>query len=219
MGKHLLTRLSLLAILAALGLLAGCESDTVAPDEQLSAPDNQDVAGQSGTMASAMTGIFLRIWDPQNAKDNGEYEFTWTTGPVVGTVYSEFRTAEGGDLVDHDEAAWVRVYTADGGPLAVTVFDGAIPWLFGFDIGADIDQAGGTATLDGGGTLVVDDHFAGFTFIGVLVESGEDYPAAGVMEFTSAGITATVTYDGDSLVTVTSGGESWIVDLGDGAVE
>lgn len=217
MIKHLL---SLLSLLALVGLLTGCESDAIAPDEQLSALDNDDVAAQSGTMASAMTGVFLRIWNPQSSeKDNGEYAFTWTTGDILGTVYSEFRTAEGGDLVDHDQAAWVRVYTADGAPLTIAVFEGAIPWLFGFDVAADIDQAGGAATLDGGGTLVVDEYLAEFTFIGVVVENGEDYPAAGVMEFTNDGVTATVTYDGDNLVTVTSGGESWIVDLEDGAVQ
>jgi hypothetical protein len=210
--------LSLLALFALLGLLAGCESDTVAPDEELSALDNDDVATQSGTMARAMTEVLLRIWIPQNTKTIGEYSFTWTSGPVLGTVHSEFRTAEDGDLVGHDEAAWVRVYTAEAAPLALTLFDGAIPWLLGFDITADIDQAAGTATTDGGGTLVVDEYFADFTITGVVVESGGDYPAAGEMSFINDGVTATITFDGDSLATITSGGETWTVDLADGTV-
>ncbi|MBD3221316.1 hypothetical protein GF314_08725 [bacterium] len=216
MHKHLLT---LIALLALGVLLAGCESDSTAPDEDLPGLNNEDVATQSGAMASAMTEVFPRIWNPQSSgKDNGEYEFTWVTGPVIGSVYSEFRTAEGGDLVDYDQAAWGRVYTEDGAPLAITLVDGGIPWLLGFDITADIDQGGGTATANGGGSLVVGDYMAEFTIIGVVVESDGDYPAAGVIEFTNEGVTATVTFDGDNMVTVTSGGETWTVDLEDGTI-
>ena len=142
-------------------------------------------------MASAMTEVFPRIWNPQSAgKDNGEYEFTWTTGSVIGTVYSEFRTAEGGDLIDYDQAAWGRVYTEDGAPLAITLVDGGIPWLLAFDIEADIDQAGGTrrppmatASLDGRRLHGrVHDHRTWSSR-----RAYGDYPAAGVIELHQRG--------------------------------
>ncbi len=70
---------------------------------------------------------------------------------------------------------------------------------------------------DVGGTWFLSD-IADFTLVGVVVEDGDDYPAAGVMLFTNEGVTATVTFDGDNLVTVSSGGESWTLNLDTGEI-
>lgn len=213
MRKYLLF---LIALLCSSLLLTGCESDSTAPDDELPALDNQDVAGQSGAMASSMMRVLPRIWDPAAGKDNGEYEYTFTTGPVQGTVYSEFRDGEGGDLVDYDVASWALVRTED--PLQITLLDGGIPWLLGFTITADIDQAADTATATGVGTLVVGDYTASFTLDAVVVRDGDDYPASGSITFINEGITAVVTFDGDDIVTVTVGEDSWSVDLDDGSL-
>jgi len=213
MRKYLLF---LIALLCASLLLTGCESDSTAPDDELPALESEDVAGQSGAMATAMMSVLPRIWDPAAGKALGEYEYTFTSGPVMGTVYSQFRDGEGGDLVGYDVATWALVNTQD--PLAITLIEGGIAWLLGFTITADIDQAADTATATGVGTLVVGDYNASFTLDAVVVQDGDDYPASGSITFINEGITAVVTFDGDNMVTVTVGEDSWTVDLDDGSI-
>ncbi|MEZ4389139.1 MAG: hypothetical protein R3D98_16460 [Candidatus Krumholzibacteriia bacterium] len=206
-----------LIVLLGLGMmLAGCGSDSTAPDDQLPAPTAEDVATQSGAMASTMMRALPRIWDPTTTKDNGEYTYTFTSGPVLGTIMSEFRDAEGGSLVDYDVAAWCRIFTGD--PLAVTLVDGGVAWQLGFNLTADINQGADTATAAGGGSLVVGDYTATFTLAAVVVHQGDDYPASGTITFVNEGITATVTFDGDAMVTVTVGDDSWTIDLDDGSI-
>jgi len=206
-----------IVLLTAGLLLTGCESDSTAPEDELPVLSDEDVATQSGAMAASMTQVFPRIWEPASGKDNGEYEYTFPGGSAVqGTVYSEFRDVEGGDLVDYDVAGWALVLTED--PLSITLLDGGIPWLLGFTITADIDQAADEATATGVGTLVVGDYNAAFTLDAVVVEDGDDYPASGSITFINEGITAVVTFDGDNLVTVTVGEDSWTVDLDDGSI-
>jgi len=213
MRKELIT---LLALMALSLLLVGCESDSTAPDEELPPLEPQDVATQSGAMATSMMQALPRIWDPTTNKDVGEYQYTFAGGFVAGTVYSEFRDTEGGNLVDHGVAGWARIYTDD--PLIVTLFADGIPWLLAFDIEADINQATDQATANGGGSLTVGDYLATFTLTDVVVAQGVDYPTSGTISFTSGGITATVTFTGGGNATVTVGGDSWIIDLDDGSI-
>jgi hypothetical protein len=213
MRKHLFF---IIALLATSLLLTGCESDSTAPDDDLPALTAEDVATQSGYLASAMVEVFPRIWNPENAKDNGEYEWTFAEAGISGTVFSQFRDGPGGDLVDYDVATWGRVFTTD--PLAITLVDPELPWLLGFDITADIDQDEDTAVAEGSGSLVVGDYTAEFTIIGVVIEDGDQYPAAGIINFETEDVLAVVTFDGDNMVTVSSGGETWTLNLDDGTI-
>lgn len=213
MRKYLIT---LFALLAMGLMLTGCESDSTAPDDDLPDLTADDVATQSGAMATSMMRALPRIWDPTTNKANGEYSYTFVTGPVVGTIFSEFRDAAGGDLVDYDVAGWARVFTDE--PLAVTLVNGGIPWLLAFDITADIDQQAGSASAAGGGSLVVGDYTATFTLTAVVMQDGASYPASGTITFVNEGISATVTFDGDSTAMVTVGDDSWTVDLDDGSI-
>jgi len=207
----------LIIVLLTMGLLlTGCDSDSTAPNDELPALSNQDVASQGGNMAAAMMSVLPRIWDPQTSKDNGEYSYTFGPGPVQGTVLSEFRDVEGGDLVDYDVAGWALVRTAD--PLAITLIEGGIPWMLGFTITAIIDQEADTATAAGVGNLVVGDYTANFTLDAVVVQDGDDYPASGTITYVNAGISADITFDGDNTATVTVGEDSWTLNLADGTI-
>ncbi len=214
MRKYLLS----LIVLLSLGLLlTGCESDSTAPNDDLPALSSEDVANQSGAMAAAMTQVLPRIWNPQNTKDNGEYEYTFASGPVDGhrlLRVPRCRRRRPGGLRRGRLGPHVHHRCA----LNITLIDGGIPWLLGFNLTADINQATDTATAAGSGTLVVGDYSATFTLAGVVVQQGEDYPAAGIITFVNEGITAIVTFDGDDMVTVTVGDESWTIDLDDGSL-
>jgi hypothetical protein len=209
-------RLLFLALLALGALLIGCESDSTAPDEDLPALESGDVATQSGAMATSMTRVLPRIWSPGVGKAVGEYSYTFVSGPVLGTVFSEFRTEEGGELVGYDVAGWCRVFTDE--PLAITLVEGGIPWLLDFSVTADIDQQQDQATASGGGTLTVGAYVADFTLDAVVVRDGDSYPASGSITFVNEGVTATVAFDGDATAVITVGDESWVVDLDDASV-
>ena len=213
MRKELITLFVLMTLSL---LLVGCESDSTAPNEDLPPLESQDVATQSGAMATSMMQALPRIWDPTTNKAIGEYQYSFFGGFVTGTVFSEFRDTEGGNLVDHGVAGWARIYTED--PLVVTLFDDGIPWLLGFDIEADIDQALDQAIANGSGSLTVGDYLATFTVSDVVVAQGSDYPTSGTISFTSGGITATVTFNGSGNAAVTVGDDSWIIDLDNGSI-
>lgn len=209
--------------LAAAWCLGGCSSDTTAPNDPVPSLTNRQVAGQSGFFAVALVQVAPVSLNYTGSKiaAEGEYEFMFAEGdPVQGTVNLQFRLGGAdGDLVEFGAADWARAYTAAGSPLAVTVVEGTEPWLLPFNLVSEIDRTPNpdTATVSGEGTLVMGSYSAAWTLEGFVVAAGESsMPAAGTLTFTTQGKTATVTFDGDHLATVTIGDATYTLNLNNG---
>jgi hypothetical protein len=210
----------LLAVLA--WSLAGCSSDTTAPSDNLPPLEKSDVAAQSGFLAVAMVDIAPLGLAYSEAKTQkvGDYTYTFAPGdPVQGTVNLQFRLGgPDGEPVSYDEADWARAFTAAGEPVTVELVEGGVPWQLSFNLLSDIDRENDTATVNGGGTLVVGNYTATWTVDGLVVFSDDTttWPAQGTLTFTNSGITAVVTFDGDHTATVEVDGEVYTLDLNTG---
>ncbi len=217
---YLLTALVLM--LGASFWLTGCESDSVAPHDQLPALNSEDVAYQAAAVGAAASRVLPQIVD-FSGTDKTEYTYTFPSegSQVTGSVYFDFRNggAEGASA-DYDVATWCRMNTATDAPLIFAVGAGGSVEL-DFNIFADIVQATHTATLlDGSvGTFTGGDYIATFAFDGVVVTAGDDYPSGGTMTFVSGGHVLVVTYDGDETATISLDDvETWIVNLETGEI-
>jgi len=206
----------LMLILAAGWLLGGCSSDETAPNDPLPELTDEDVAGQSRFMALAMAEIApiaLEFGGKADASD-GRYSYTFTDDEIQGTVQLLFE--QDNEPSGYNVADYARAWTADGLPLELFPISGGIAWLLAFTLESDIDQEAGTAMIDGNGTLTVGSYAPTWIVTGFAVEEDGDWPTAGVITFTNEGITATVTFDGDSTATVTVGGLTWTLNLENG---
>jgi len=217
---YLLTVLALM--LGASLWLTGCESDPVAPHDQLPALNSEDVAYQAAAVGAAASRVLPQIVD-FSGTDKTEYTYTFPTegSQVNGSVYFDFRNGgPDGASADYDVATWCRMFTETDAPLVFAVGAGGTVEL-DFNIFADIVQATHTATLLAGsvGTFTGGDYVATFAFDGVVVTAGENYPSGGAMTFVSGGYELVVTFDGDNTATISLDGEdTWIVNLEDGTV-
>lgn len=208
----------LLPLLAGALLLAGCESDPVAPQDDPPALSAGDVANQAGWVATAAQMIAPQAVEFAGKGDKDVYTETFT-GDVNGTITLDF--SAGGAPAAWDVADYVEITTPEGAPLIISVgiegVEGTI--LLGLDLMADIDRTADPdeATVGGGGTMVSGPYAASFTFESLVVVAG-GYPASGTMTFLSGGFTATVTFDGDNTATIAiAGGPSFSVNLDTGA--
>lgn len=219
MRKNLILTM-LLAVLA--WSLAGCSSDSTAPSDSLPDLDKSDVAAQSGFLAVALVDVapLGLTYSELKARTDGNYIYTFAPGdPVQGTVNLQFRLGgPDGDLVAYDLADWARAYTAAGEPVTVHLVEGGVPWQLDFDLLSDIDRENDTATVNGGGTLVVGNYTATWNVAGLVVfsEDTSNWPADGTLTFTNEGITAVVTFDGDHTATVDVDGDIYTLDLNTG---
>jgi hypothetical protein len=214
----------LMLMLTAAWFLGGCSSDSTAPNDDLPPLSNEDIAGQAGFLAVALVQIAPLSVDYDGAKSpaQGEYTYTFAPGdPVQGTVNLEFRDGgPSGDLAHYADADWSRAYTSSGAPLSVEVIEGAVPWVLSFNLTSDIDRQNDTATVNGSGLLIVGSYLATWSLDALVVYSGETttWPGSGTMTFTADGRTATVTFDGDHTATIEIDGETYILDLENGAL-
>jgi len=217
-----LTLLAVLALMLGLGLfMTGCESDSVAPNEEPPTLSDDEVAGQAAAMASAAAQVLPQIveYSPTN-KDLYSYDFSGQNA-VTGTVWFDFRTGGAdGTSATYSTGDYCHMYTADGEAIVFEVGVGGEIEVT-VSVMASIVQATDTATLLEGsaGTFTAGAYNATFSFAGVVVTAGQNYPSGGTMTFVSGGRTLTVTFDGDNTAVVTlEGGGSWVLDLDDGSV-
>ena len=216
-----ITLLAVLALMLGLGLfVAGCESDSVAPNDEAPALSDEEVAGQAAAMASAAAQVLPQIveYSPTN-KDVYSYSFGGEPD-VTGTVWFDFRTGGAdGTPATYTAGDWCHMYTADGEAITFAVGIGG-EVLVTVDVMASIVQATDTATLLGSstGTFTAGVYHALFRFDDVVVTAGQNYPSGGTMTFVSGARVLTVTFDGDNTAVVTlEGGGSWVLDLDDGS--
>ena len=206
----------LMLLLTAGWLVGGCSSDETAPNDPLPELTDADVALQSSFMALAMMEmgpVALEFGGKADASD-GRYSYTFTDAEIQGTVQLLFEqeSAPSG----YDVADYARAWTDDGRPVELYPLVGGVAWLLDFTLESDIDQAAGTAVVNGSGTLTAGDYEPTWTVVDLAVAVSGDWPDDGVVTFTNEGITATVTFNGDSTATVTVGGLSWTLNLDNG---
>ena len=210
--RNLLT--IILLLLAAGWLLGGCESDETAPNDPLPELSDEDVATQSTIVAMAMTELGPIAFDFNPGKadaSDGRYQYEFFDDEIQGTVQLYFETD--GAPSSYDGADYAEAWTEDGAPLNLYPIPDSIAWLLAFNLESDINQGAGTAVIEGGGTLVIGNYEAAWTVAGFAIQDGGNWPAAGVVTFTNEGITAVVTFDGDSTATVAIGELTWTLDL------
>ncbi len=214
------TTLTLLLMLLAMGwLLTGCESDSTAPDDPLPPVTAEDVAGQSGYLATAMVEVAPLALQYSGKADetDGRYDYVFAPGdPVQGTVELSF--ALDGVPSGWDVADYGRAWTAEGAPLTIQPVADGVVWELVFTLESDIDQGTDTAVVAGDGVLLVGDYEGAFTVTGYAIAEAGEWPSDGELVFNSADHTATVTFEGDSTATVTVGEDSWELDLETGAL-
>lgn len=219
--------LAVLLVVAAALWLGGCESDSVAPQDELPEMTQTDAAQQAGIVATGLHRLGPQIlrFTPAKGKDTGIYIYEFPTEPYVeGRVTMEFFTggADGTHVV-YDEADYGMLYTDEGEILDITLaFPGGVDVSLGLelDVAGDIDQVAGTADVSGGGHLYTDLFDTEFTFTDVVVtRDPEGYPTSGALTLTNGPWEAVVTFDGDDTAMISfQGNDLFVVDLDTGLV-
>lgn len=224
---NVLRRIMVVAAVATAVLwLGGCESDSVAPRDDLPTLTQADAAQQAGVIAAGIHRMGPQIlrFDPGKAKELGVYTYDFATEPyVTGEVTLEFFTGgAGGTHVAYDAADYGMLYTLPGEMLDVVLtFEGDID--IGFQLTLDVhgpmDQVAGTAVIGGGGTFASDLWAGDFTFSGVGVTRAAGYPDDGTLTFTSGPWEMVVAFTGDRMAGISVGGSVLFeVDLDTGLV-
>lgn len=193
---------ALLALAALLGLLAGCESDSVAPHDAIPAVTADDAAYQAGVVAYAVGRVGPYAVD---APAKATHTFTGEFG-LTGTVFVEFAGGQS------------HMYTAEGAPLVYTTELGG-QTMFDIDLVGTVNVQAQTVTLveGSGGTVTSGDYVVAFTTTGLVLGMG--YPD-GVLMVTAGSHSGVVTFDGTNVATIVvdDNGQTWTVNLDTGAV-
>ncbi len=220
-NNKIYTLTALALMLGASLWLTGCESDTVAPHDELPELTLEDKAYQAGAMGAAAGRVLPQIVEFSGNKNEYTYSFPDNGGDISGFIYFDFRmgSADGASAA-YDAATWGRMYTADEAPISFAIGEGGSVEV-DFSIMASIDNPNDTATLlDGSiGTFTAGEYEATFAFDGVVVTAGDSYPSGGTMTFTTGGTELLITFDGDNLVSVSLDGViTWVLNLDDGSI-
>ena len=211
---------AILAALALLGVLAGCESDAVAPQDELPTVTARGAATQAGIVAAAVTEAGQKLVQTIGIDKDVVEEPITGQGGVVGSVFLDFRTGPDGAPATPAAATWARLYTEAGSPLTYTNPVGGSVTTFALDLMADLDRPGDTAkVLQGsGGVMTSVDNVVEFAMTGVI-EGSVGYPADGTLDVTSADHFAQVTFNGTNEATMmVDHARTFIVNLDTGLV-
>ena len=218
--RNLKTCLSLTALLALGLLLAGCESDSTAPNDELPALTQDGAAQQAGfvAMAVASVGPEFVTFDGVS-KELYTYTFSGSTG-ISGIVMIDYRDGgSDGDPATFETGDWAHLWTPEPGGITGETSAGGSASL-SFDLEAEVTQASDTATILVGssGSFTSGEYTATFDLDTVVVTVAS-YPSSGTMVFSSGGFVMTVTYDGDNTAVISVAGvDTWVVNLDDGTL-
>lgn len=196
-----------LALLATGLLLAGCESDAVAPQDEAPALTQENAAYQSAMVALAITEIGPQFLNFTPVKTVYNYNFVGYEY-VAGAVSIDYLLggANGSDSTP-SEADYAHLWTLGDGLTLTYEGSAESAIILTADLMADIDQMGGTATILSGsqGTLMSGAYNGSFTITGVGV-GGSGYPTAGNVTFIGGAHTLGVTFNGTNTVPVDANG-------------
>ncbi|MFO7608997.1 MAG: hypothetical protein R6X35_07345 [Candidatus Krumholzibacteriia bacterium] len=215
-----LRTLATLAAFALLGLAAGCESDSVAPQDTLPPISAEDAAYQSGLIAAAISQISPEIMNPTlpgkqvvNVTWGGQFGLT-------GTVRIDYRNGPDGDPATSTAATWARLFTDEDAPVVFTVPDLGGQTRFDLEVTATLDQLADQATIlsGSGGTMTSGEYVVTFVLAGIVV-GGSGYPEQGSMTVTAGTHTAAVTFNGTNTATmIVDSSVTYSIDLDTGEV-
>lgn len=200
----------LILLLGVCLIWGGCESDSVAPDDEVPALTERDVAQQAALVAVGISKMGPEILNfsgkkPRDKDDVvGIYPYTFEGEDITGSVILEYFT--GGAEGVHcpwGEADYGLVYTTDDEMVSVAVeLPGGAEPQFGltFNLFGPIDRAADTAEVAGSGVFSSAVYTNDFTIpveSPVILTAVSSYPDGGVIHFTVGAISLVVTYDGD----------------------
>lgn len=220
--------IAVILLLAGALLLAGCESDSVAPQDEIPSLSERDVAQQAGVVATILAKVspeIIRFQPSKAAKELGVYPYDFSDTPqVTGLVTLEFFSGgPGGTYVAHDAADFGLLYTDPGEMLHVEVplvEEVSVEFDLGLNLEGYLDQEAGSAVVSGAGTFVSGYHPGSFTLTGLGVSENGLYPTAGTLMFTAADWTMNVVFDGDeTAVILLDGVPLYVVNMVTGLVE
>lgn len=208
--------------LLLMGLLAcaGCESDSVAPNDEAPELSEENVAYQAAAVALAVAEIGPVVLDPSAAKEVITYTFE-NFDYVTGTCDIDYRSGGADGTPASPEAAdYAHLYTTteDGLGLLADFEGGSIEVMrLTADVMAtlnhDLDRA--TVLEGSGGDLVAGIYTGTYAISGVVV--GGEYPESGTITFTSSGYTIVVEFDGSNMADVSVDDVlTWTLNLDDG---
>ena len=199
--------------LAGLWLISGCESDPVAPQDEVPSLDQEDVAWQASVLALALAKVTPQAiqFDARKSDPPLSYSLDDPGLGLFGTVFLDYRMdAEDGPHATPDDGTFVRIYT-ESGELAVikTPVGGAVAMTF--DLKATIDRDDDTAVFIEGssgtyetgtyedGEFTLGHYSATFQLDNLAVDLNQEFPVAGYLIFTSGGHTIVVEFGGNIL--------------------
>ena len=217
MKMHTKTTLAVLALVAGLALLAGCESDSVAPNDDLPELTREDAAIQSGAVAVTLfTASLMAIEDP-GVPTKAPQRYVVDDAGFSGSVWLDFLSEEGGTDATWNTAGWVRLYTTDDPVTYTTPLGGTT--VFDLDYSADITRDPTNAVVNGSGTMTSGDYTLSYEITDLEVEEGADYPLGGDVMVTTQGHTVEMSFSGGvNALLVVDGTERWNVNLDTGDV-
>ncbi len=211
-------------------VLAGCESDAVAPQEELVLNENE-VAQQAALVAVGISkaGPQLLNYNGKKSadKDLGIYTYTFPeSGDVSGTIMLEYFTGgAGGAHSLWNDADYGLLYTTEGEMVTVELDlgDGIEPvFSLEFDLEGEIDQVADTAAVFGTGAFTTGDSGDTFTIPEedpVVLEAVSTYPEGGLFMYSAGGFDLVVYYDGsDTAVVSITEVPTYSIDLDTGLV-
>ena len=220
--KHLLAGLALPALLVLLG---GCESDPVAPHDDLPQLTSEERANQSAAIAITMAEAAVKVLNPGTPMPGKSlHDYPVTGEGFSGGVWIEYLSAEGvadpGSVVTPEDAGWAHLYTATDAPVVFTTpppFNGRTE--FELDFTAVLEQGQPReGVINGTGTMTSGEYIVDFTATDLEVEEDRDYPL-GTVTITAAGGTVDIGFDGDHTATVlVDHVDLYVVDLDTGVV-
>jgi hypothetical protein len=208
-GRGGLGALFLPVLLLACGLaVGGCESDAVAPQDELPEITEADAVQQAALVAVGVATVgpeILRFQVPKpRDKDLGVYIYEFPVGgDISGKVILEY-FADGLPSLKKD-ADYGKLYTPKGKLVVIELEmpGGAKPvFELGFALEGDIDQDADTATVSGGGTLTSGERSGDFSFTDLILTQLSSYPNGGILEFSAGLFDLVVKYDGDDTANV-----------------
>jgi hypothetical protein len=213
---------SVVLVLLAAGAfvaLVGCESESVAPNDNLPAISPESAAQIAGYVAFYLNEAYGVYQDAFSKAESGEQSFS--AGGVSGGYTLEFRCD--GSPCESGDADFLRGYTAAGQQIEVraNLSDDLPLVVCTFDAQADdFDGTVGSesGTVFGHGALVAGEYESSFTVEGVFLSLAE-YPPGGSLTYLAGDNAVEVTFNGTRYANLVVGETHYLVDLDDGSVD
>ena len=203
-------------------VIAGCDSDPTAPQENPPPLTVDAAATQAAALAKAGVDIMNELLDRSDKELINE---VFSVGNVNGKVTMEFFCGGAeGEPCAQDLADAIHTWT----DLTTDPPDSAVIWEdFGdgpqeiarITVDAVVDPFDNdppeSGTVTGSGVLTAGVYVSTFTIDGVIYHVG-DYPASGAMTYTSPPHDVLITFDGTRCATLVIGEVTYLVDLDTG---